>query len=182
MFSKDSVFIKSNSFLRHADLVLYSISAPINDCQPLKGIIFIGVLRYVPLIQFYGFSKPYSLFQPIELHAGFLAHERSFHILTVLLHSAEASARTAFDGTVVWQQSLYHQTQTPAIRRKEKDMSDYLTKDEAAKRLRISKRTLDRLVANGEILAARIGARRLVYRPEDLDKYVRGRLLEAARH
>ena len=62
MFSKDSVFIKSNSFLQYANLVLYPISASINDCQPLKGIIFIGALRYVPFVQSYGFSKPYSLF------------------------------------------------------------------------------------------------------------------------
>jgi excisionase family DNA binding protein len=57
----------------------------------------------------------------------------------------------------------------------------YLTKKEAAARLRISTRTLDRLIAEGQIVGARIGGRRLLFREQDIDGYVLRRLQEAAR-
>ncbi|MCP4641507.1 MAG: helix-turn-helix domain-containing protein [bacterium] len=56
----------------------------------------------------------------------------------------------------------------------------YLTREEAAKHLRISTRTLDRLIAEGEIIGARIGGRRLLFRPCDLDAYVAKLMRQAA--
>jgi excisionase family DNA binding protein len=51
-------------------------------------------------------------------------------------------------------------------------VSDLLTIQEAADRLRIGKRTVERYVADGEIVSIKIGRRRLV--PEtELERYVR---------
>ncbi len=57
----------------------------------------------------------------------------------------------------------------------------YMTKSEAAKHLRVSERTLDRLVAEGKVPSARVSPRRVLFRPEDLDKYVHGLLQESVR-
>ena len=57
---------------------------------------------------------------------------------------------------------------------------EYLTRDEAAKTLRVSTRTLDRIVADGDLVGARIGGRRLLFRKQDVDGYVRGKLQEAS--
>ena len=58
---------------------------------------------------------------------------------------------------------------------------EYLTRDEVAKTLRVSTRTLDRIVADGDLVGARIGGRRLLFRKQDVDGYVRGKLQEAVR-
>ena len=58
----------------------------------------------------------------------------------------------------------------------------YMTKIEAAEYLRIGVRTLDRLCATGELVGARIGGRRLLFRRGDLDGYVSKKLGEAARN
>ena len=58
---------------------------------------------------------------------------------------------------------------------------EYLTRDEVAKTLRISTRTLDRIVADGDLVGARVGGRRLLFRKQDVDGYVRGKLQEAVR-
>lgn len=58
--------------------------------------------------------------------------------------------------------------------------SDLLTKIEAAGFLRISMRTLDRLIAERQILGARVGDRRLVFRRTDLEQFVYRRLQESA--
>jgi len=47
-----------------------------------------------------------------------------------------------------------------------------LTREEAAKRLRISTRTLDDLEAGGRLQAVRIG-RRVLYHPSTLDAFIR---------
>lgn len=59
--------------------------------------------------------------------------------------------------------------------------TNYLTKNEAAQVLRLSTRTLDRLVAERQINAARVGGRRLLFRREDLDGYVLKCLRESFR-
>jgi len=58
---------------------------------------------------------------------------------------------------------------------------EYLTRDEAAEHLRISKRTFDRVAAEGKIVGARIGGRRLLFRRVDLDNYVMRLFQKAAR-
>ena len=58
-------------------------------------------------------------------------------------------------------------------------MNQWLTKDQAAAYLRISVRTLDKLIACREVAAARIGGRRLLFDEADLDRYVRGKLAES---
>lgn len=57
----------------------------------------------------------------------------------------------------------------------------YMTKKEAASHLRISPRTLDRLVAEGKILSARVSRRRILFLREDLDLYVNKLFQESAR-
>ena len=47
---------------------------------------------------------------------------------------------------------------------------EYLTKKEVADRLRIGVRTLDRIVADGDLIAARVGVRRLLFRPQDVER------------
>jgi len=58
---------------------------------------------------------------------------------------------------------------------------EYLTKTEAAKYLRISTRTLDRLIAAGEITPARVGERRLILKKGALDAYVERQIGAASR-
>lgn len=56
-----------------------------------------------------------------------------------------------------------------------KEKPRYLTRDEAADYLRISVRKLDQLAADGNISFAKMGTgkrSRVLYRSEDLDKYV----------
>jgi len=55
-----------------------------------------------------------------------------------------------------------------------------LTRQEAAKFLRIGTRTFDRLVAEGELVGARIGGRRLVFDEGRLDAYVLKKMRQAA--
>lgn len=55
-------------------------------------------------------------------------------------------------------------------------MSNLLTRQEAAKYLRISPRTVDRLIAERQLPVARIGGRRLVFPQDVLDKYVQQQL------
>jgi len=57
---------------------------------------------------------------------------------------------------------------------------EYVTTDEAAKTLRVSTRTLNRFVADGDLVGARVGGRRLLFRKQDVDGYVRGMLQGAA--
>ena len=52
----------------------------------------------------------------------------------------------------------------------------YMTKDEAAAYLRVSTRTLEKIMAKGDIVGARIGGRRLLFRRQDLDANVESRL------
>lgn len=49
-----------------------------------------------------------------------------------------------------------------------------LTKAEACERLRVSLRTLDRLIARGELTTLKIGRRRFV-RPSDLEDFLEQR-------
>jgi excisionase family DNA binding protein len=61
---------------------------------------------------------------------------------------------------------------------------DLKTRDEAAKYLRVSLRTLDKLTAEKEIIAARIGGPRrgrVVYPQENIDAYITRQLEAAAR-
>lgn len=58
--------------------------------------------------------------------------------------------------------------------------SEYLTKREVAERLRIGVRTLDRIVADGDLVAARVGGRRLLFRPQDVERYVDRQFSKAA--
>lgn len=51
-------------------------------------------------------------------------------------------------------------------------MSELLTIDEVADRLRVGKRTVERFVATGEIPSVKVGRRRLVPQTE-LERYVR---------
>jgi excisionase family DNA binding protein len=51
-------------------------------------------------------------------------------------------------------------------------MPELLTLDEVADRLRIGKRTVERLVAGGEIRSLRVGRRRLVEQLE-VERYVK---------
>lgn len=51
-------------------------------------------------------------------------------------------------------------------------MSELLTIQEAAERLRIGKRTVERFVAEGDIVSVKIGRRRLIAETE-LERYVR---------
>lgn len=46
-----------------------------------------------------------------------------------------------------------------------------VTRDEAAERLKVSKSTLDRLIANGELRAKRIG-RRVVISDDEITRYL----------
>lgn len=55
-----------------------------------------------------------------------------------------------------------------------------LTREEAAKRLRISVRTLDDLEAGGRLRAVRIG-RRVLYHPDNLDAFIRQQSREGSR-
>lgn len=57
----------------------------------------------------------------------------------------------------------------------------YLTRDEVAKTLKVGTRTPDRIVADGDLVGARIGGRRLLFRRQDVDRYVRRMLQEAVR-
>lgn len=52
------------------------------------------------------------------------------------------------------------------------DMTELLSKRDAAGVLRVSERTVDRLVQDGEIHPVRIG-RRILFRPEDVDELIR---------
>ena len=59
-----------------------------------------------------------------------------------------------------------------------------LTRDEVAKELRVSVRTLDRIVADGELLAGRIGGPRrgrVVFRSSDVAAYRHKVFSDAAR-
>lgn len=47
-----------------------------------------------------------------------------------------------------------------------------LTRAEAAKVLRVGLRTLDGIVARGDLRPARIGGRKLVFRAKDVARYV----------
>ena len=58
--------------------------------------------------------------------------------------------------------------------------TELLTKEETARYLRVGIRTLDRLIATGDVLGARIGGRRLVFRKMDIDRYVQRQLQKAA--
>ena len=59
-------------------------------------------------------------------------------------------------------------------------MSTMLTRKEAAERLAISLRTLDGLIARGQLPAYRIGPKSVRLRESDLDAYVAGRLVAPA--
>ena len=67
--------------------------------------------------------------------------------------------------------------------RKEHSRMDtyYMTRLEAAAYLRISARTLDRLVAEGKLLSGRVSARRILFRQQDLDDYMHTLFQDAAR-
>jgi excisionase family DNA binding protein len=60
-------------------------------------------------------------------------------------------------------------------------MEKYLTFDETAEALRISPRTLARIVASGKLLGARVGGRRLLFRVSDIERYAERSLRKAAR-
>ncbi len=62
---------------------------------------------------------------------------------------------------------------------KDSDDFRYMTKVEAATYLRVSARKLEKIMAKGDIIGARIGGRRLLFRRQDLDAYVESRLGEA---
>lgn len=55
----------------------------------------------------------------------------------------------------------------------------YMTKKEAATYLRVSERTLDRLIASGDIIGARISGRRLLFDRDQVDGYIRRKFQEA---
>lgn len=69
-----------------------------------------------------------------------------------------------------------------ALRRKEapEGLDSLLTREEAAERLSISKRTLDDMADAGEIQPVRIRGR-VLYHPETLEAYVRARSGEGSR-
>lgn len=50
--------------------------------------------------------------------------------------------------------------------------SPYMTREQVAKRLHVSVRTLDKIVAEGGLVGGRIGGRRLLFRLCDVDAYV----------
>lgn len=50
--------------------------------------------------------------------------------------------------------------------------SPYMTREQVAKRLHVSVRTLDKIVAEGGLVGGRIGGRRLLFRMSDVDAYV----------
>ena len=58
---------------------------------------------------------------------------------------------------------------------------DLMTRREVADMLRVSLRTLDRIVADGEIVAARVGGRRLLFRRSNVEAYVDRQFADAAR-
>ena len=50
--------------------------------------------------------------------------------------------------------------------------SPFMTREQVAKRLHVSLRTLDKIIAEGELVGGRIGGRRLLFRQCDVDDYV----------
>lgn len=52
------------------------------------------------------------------------------------------------------------------------EMTELLTPDEAAARLRVKERTLRGIRQRGEIRYVLIGARKIFYRPEDCEEYL----------
>ena len=60
-------------------------------------------------------------------------------------------------------------------------MNEYITRKQAAARLAISVRTLDGLIARGQLPAYRIGPKAVRLRESDLDDYAAARLVAPAR-
>jgi len=57
---------------------------------------------------------------------------------------------------------------------------ELMTRQEACQYLRVSQRVFDNLTATKEILGARIGGRRLIFRRQDIDGYITRKLKQAA--
>jgi excisionase family DNA binding protein len=47
-----------------------------------------------------------------------------------------------------------------------------MTREQVSKRLYVSLRTLDKIIAEGHLVGGRIGGRRLLFRQSDVDAYV----------